>query len=64
MNFLWFAMVFKKFSQNKKKKPINRNNHGGKVTGFEWAVLRDEGESMSSFRVKGEKTDFHDSWGR
>ena len=29
-----------------------------------WPILRDEGGTMSGFRVEGGKANFHDNWGR
>jgi hypothetical protein len=61
--FVWFTMVFQRFSWNKHKWK-KKNTTQETVMEVKWPVLRDEGGTISCFRVEEEKVDFHDSWER
>jgi hypothetical protein len=69
MNFLWFTMIFQRFSTNKSawllqqtrdyySKPPDKTTEWLNLRGFKsWEAC------LSDFKVEGPKADFRDSWG-
>jgi hypothetical protein len=63
MIFLWFAMIFQSFSQNKKKKDKTTFKTAyKKARELRWMVLKVEGSVLPGFGVQGGKTDFRENW--
>ena len=65
INFLWFIMIFQRFSRNKyKKDKIALKTVYNRASEVRWIVLKVDGGVLPGFGVQGGKADFHESWGK